>query len=546
VILSITPYPPAPCAGTDVLITVQATDGTCVANVTIEYGGSSYTMSGPDGSISGNWTYTIPGMPAGEVVEYTVTATDSLGNSVTSNVHGIFWSDCTAPVILSITPYPPAPCAGTDVLITVHATAGIGVNVANVTIEYGASSYTMSGPDGSNSGDWNYTISGSGRSAGEVVEYTVTATDSSGNSVVSNVYGISWSDCTAPVILSITPFPAAPCANEDVTIIARIEDDNVVTSVSLVIDNTPYDMSPGPNAGNYSYLIHGRGDREAVSYYVYAEDGYGNEATSNTFTLSWKNCPKISEISPGDNETCEGNDLEITAKIEPSTDIVWARIIYEEIGVAGSYQLEMTRTEDPEIWSGIISGRRVRTINYSIIASTERNSVSSESHNITWLECDEPEIIDQHISNPCAETDAQVSITIRDVDRDFYLATITYEGNEYPLVLQGSEPYPVDGIWNGSIPGAGRQAGEILDVFVKGYTLDTPGPNPPEGLGQFNVEWIDCRPSISEVSPGSTEVCTGIDHIVSARAISPSGISSMTLYYNDSTGQYETSTPGLK
>ena len=546
-ILSITPSPEAPCAGTDVLITAHLKDDNGVASAELVYDGTSHPMSGVAGEEY--WTANIPGTSrsAGSSVSYAVRALDTLGNPTVSGEFTITWRDCSQPEIGSIALSPHEPCAGDDVTVTVQITDNVGV--ASAILTAGGTDYPMAGP--SPSGEWTATIPGTGIPAGYVLAFSISATDAAGNKATPATGQINWRDCAIPEIQSVTPSNPQPCAGEDVTVTARILDDDGVASATLNFDSTAIPLSGpvGSPSSDWTATLPGSAMQagQTVSYSITAKDSFGITAVSESQTISWQDCslPQISEITPGDYTDCEGNgNLQITARIAATVGVVSARIIYEEEGEPGLYEAEMVRQgSDPRdsIWSGTVSKRKVRIINYYITASTGKYTATSQSHRAVFKECDVPELIDHEITAPCAGNDAQVSFTIRDVDQDFYEAVITYEGKEYPLHLLGPDPYPKDGTWIGSIPGSGRQPGETLTISLNGYTLDTLGPNPPEGLGQFTVTWLDCRPGIHSVTPGTTEVCAGKDQAISAMATSAAGISSMAIYYTDSTGQYESS-----
>ena len=549
-IVSIASSTESPCAGTDVLVTAHLKDEHGVESANLVYDGASHPMSGVAGSLEGYWTAIIPGTgkSPGNSLSYTVQAADTLGNLAASGEFTITWKDCSRPEIGAVAVSQQEPCAGEDAIISVQITDNVGV--ASSTLTAGGVDYPMSGPEGSASGEWTVIVPGTGIGAGYTLIFSIAALDVGGN-LASPVTGqIRWRDCSAPDIQSVIPSNSLPCLGEDVTVTAHIQSNDGVASAILNLDSSAIPLSGpiGSVSGDWTAIIPGstRQAGETISYSITAKDSLVRTAVSEGGTISWQDCtpPQISEISPDDFNDCEGIDLQITARIAASAGIVSARIIYEEEGVAGLYQVEMIKLgSDPKnaVWSGIVSGRKVRTITYSIIASTGKYTSTSQPHRAVFRECDVPTLIDQQITTLCAGNDAQVSFTIRDEDQDFYRAAISYEGKEYPLHLLGNDPYPKDGIWTGSIPGAGRQAGETLSISLNGYTLDTLGPNPPEGLGQFSVTWIDCLPGISLVSPGSAEICVGNDQIISARTTSTVGISSMMLHYTDSAGQYETS-----
>jgi len=550
-IVSITASSVTPCCYADVLITAHLIDDTGIASAELIYDGTSHPMSGVAGLKEEDWTANIPGLGkgAGSSLTYSIRALDTLGNPTVSGEFTITWRDCCPPEIGSIALSPQQPCAGDDVTVTVQITDNIGVTSATLTAE--GTDYLMTGPTGSTSGEWKATIPGAGKAAGYTLTFSISAKDDAENKATPATGQIHWRDCSAPEIQSVTPSNSQPCAGEDVAVTARILDDHGVDSATLNFDSSAIPLSGpvGSPSGDWKAIIPGSAMQagQTVTYSVTAKDKSGGTSVSESGTISWQDCspPQISEISPGDYKDCEGiGDLQIAARIAATAGVVSARIIFEEEGQPGIYEVDMVRQGgDPKdsIWSGTVSKRKVRTITYYITASTEKYTSTSQSYRAVFEECDEPELIDHEITAPCAGNDALLSFTIRDADQDFYRAAITYEGKEYPLHLLGNDPYPKEGIWIGSIPGAGRQVGETLNIYLNGYTLDTLGPNPPEGLGQFTVTWLDCRSNIVSVTPGSTEICAGKDQVITATATSAVGVSSMVIHFADATGQYESS-----
>ena len=176
------------CNGLEFMVNAHVVDYVGVTSVILNYQVNSgaiaqkgMTFVAGSGSVKdGLYNTDVPGQPAGSIVTYWITAGD--GTFTAESAHySVSFADCTPPAITSVRESTTRPCSGSDVLITVHATAGTGV--ASVTLNYGGTDYPMSGPAGPSSGDWTYSIPGSGKVAGDKLTFTATARDAQGREV---------------------------------------------------------------------------------------------------------------------------------------------------------------------------------------------------------------------------------------------------------------------------------------------------------------------------------------------------------------------------
>ena len=133
------------CSGLEEVVNAHVVDYVGVISVKLNYqvnGGAitqkAMTFVAGSGSVKdGSWTVEAPGQPAGSAVTYWITAYD--GTFTAESAHySVSFIDCTPPAITSVRVSTSTPCAGSDVLITAHATAGTGV--VSATIDYGGSS----------------------------------------------------------------------------------------------------------------------------------------------------------------------------------------------------------------------------------------------------------------------------------------------------------------------------------------------------------------------------------------------------------------------
>ncbi len=475
-----------------------------------------------------------------------MTAKDGAGNVVSSETSSIEWRDCDPTAIESVSLSTETPCAGDDVVVTAHVTDDM--EVSSVVVSYEGSDHPMTGPSGSNSGDWTFTVPGSGLSPGYVLDFTVRAYDSASN-VAETTGQIAWRDCDAPDILKMTPAPSRPCTGSDVIVTVHVTDDHGVSQVTLVYDGTNMTMTgqTGSQEGDWTTKIPGSGKNpgDEVSYYIVAIDSDGNSVKTGSFIVTWIGCvgPVISEISPGSSDICEihAGDLEVSTRISSSNQIVWAVLAYTDPNYPGDvFRIEMQQDqEDPERWVGFLRANiertYERTLTYTITANDGVESVTSEDYEISILECDVPVIVSHDIIPPCEGQDAEISLKVEDIDMDTYKVALYYDDQEHPLHLLGDDPFPKVGEWVGVIPGSVRGPGDNLTYYVNIYTLDTLGPNPGP-FGPYTIDWKSCSPSLSHTSDPTS--CAGLDATVTAHAASPSGIKSMELYFTDPTGQY--------
>jgi hypothetical protein len=237
----------------------------------------------------------------------------------------------------------------------------------------------------------------------------VTAFDAAGNSVTSAVYKTTWRDCGAPKIESITILNDPPCGGEDVTITARITDNIGVTSATIYIDGVPIPMTGPAGPGDWVYTITtGKAAGQSISCYISAKDGEENTATSNTFTITWRDCiapvigsPVLEPASP-----CAGEDVFVKVHITDNVGVTSATITYE----GASYQMSgpIGPANDGD-WTATIIGagkKAGESISYTITATDDaENAATAVSGSITWIDCTPPVVqsVDTSSSTPAPE-----------------------------------------------------------------------------------------------------------------------------------------------
>ena len=309
-----------------VTFTLVATDNVSISSVSLPgatYGGvsgSTYTWSKTFSYSSYGWGNTS------EV--YTVTVSDSAGNTTTSNVTlTISKSDTQAPKISSFT------ASDTTVGLT---TSSQSVNItltAVITDNRGVTSYSVPGATfqgvSGNSYTWAATLSYADYSFGTSTKsYLLTASDAAGNSsTLTETVSVTKTDDQAPTITSFFVSPsslAVTTSNQSATAtFTAVASDNVsISSISL-----PGASYVGQSGNTYtwtktvSYSDYSWGST-STTYSLTAQDSAGNTSTANTsltVTKSDTQAPTISNVSVSDstvNVTTSGQTQTITVSAD--------------------------------------------------------------------------------------------------------------------------------------------------------------------------------------------------------------------------------------
>jgi len=309
-----------------VTFTLVATDNVGISSVSIPgatYGGvsgSTYTWTKTFSYSNYNWGNTS------EV--YTVTVSDSAGNTTTSNVTlTISKSDTQAPTISSFT------ASDTTVGLT---TSSQSVNItltAVITDNRGVTSYSVPGATfqgvSGNSYTWAATLSYADYSFGTSTKsYILTASDAAGNSsTLTETVSVTKSDDQAPTITSFSVSPSSltvTTSNQSATAtFTAVASDNVSIS-SISVPGASY---VGQSGNTYtwtktvSYSDYSWGST-STTYSLTAQDSAGNTSTANTsltVTKSDTQAPTISNVSVSDstvNVTTSGQTQTITVSAD--------------------------------------------------------------------------------------------------------------------------------------------------------------------------------------------------------------------------------------
>ncbi len=293
---------------TDVTATKTETDGneTAFIRATVtEVGGSTvssvqltYTIAGSQTVVAmqketgtSRYNYTIPNQNPGTWVYYTITATDSEGNSFTTSeaTYQFSTEGDSAPGMGAPTAYPTSPTSSDTVTINVTVNDDFGIK--NVTLYYKV-----------DSGSWNevaMTADGSTYSAdipaqadGSVVTYYMVAYDSIDQMTQSDeyTYTVSDGDQTAPQITSVSIDIAQPTSSDSVVVTAVVSDNVAIDNVTLYykVDSGSYvSVSMSGSSGTYTGTIPAQADGSVVTYYIRAYDTSGNyvDSTESSYTV---------------------------------------------------------------------------------------------------------------------------------------------------------------------------------------------------------------------------------------------------------------------
>lgn len=304
------------------------------------------------------------------------------------------WRDLTLPTISSVVPSTNTPCGNENVDITAHVIDNIAVT--SVTLVYtdqtGQHTVEMTGPVGSREGDWVGSIPG--HDAGTTVTYKILAQDQEENEVTSpseGEYAVSWIDCAAPNILSVEPLN--PCANEEVVLTAHVTDDDGVVSVNLIYGSStiPMALQPGGTALDGVWMsqspIPGQIAGSRLEIQVEATDVSDRSTTVSQF-IYWRDCGglKITEITPGSADVCQGTSVEITAHATGTANINEVHLVYAD--PSGTHDVLM----DPDagdLWTYTLSGYLAgTTIEYYVLATdSSGQSARSDTYTLNWINC---------------------------------------------------------------------------------------------------------------------------------------------------------------
>ncbi len=540
-------------SGQEVTFSVTGANPTTnpVSVVTDANGQSAFTYTGAnagDDTIAATTSFIVPSgaiwIGATSSIQRLVMAQDvprSLTQSASKR-----WRDLTAPTISSVVPSTNTPCGNENVDITAHVIDNIAVT--SVTLVYtdqtGQHTVDMTGPAGSNDGDWVGSIPG--HDAGTTVTYKILARDLDGNEVTSpsdGNYEVSWRDCAAPNILSVEPLN--PCENEEVILTAHVTDDDGVVSVNLIYGSSTIPMVLQQGGTNLDGVwmsqspIPGQIAGSSLEIQIEATDASDRSTTVSQF-IHWRDCkgPMITEITPGSVDVCQGSSVDITAHVIDNVGVSSVTLVYTD--QTGQHTVDMTGpagSNDGD-WVGSIPGHDAgTTVTYKILArdldGNEVTSPSDGNYEVSWRDCAAPNILSVEPLNPCENEEVILTAHVTD-DDGVVSVNLIYGSSTIPMVLQQGGTN-LDGVWMSQSPIPGQIAGSSLEIQIEA----TDASDRSTTVSQF-IHWRDCKgPMITEITPGSADVCQGSSVEITARVTGTANINEVHLVYADPSGTHD-------
>jgi uncharacterized repeat protein (TIGR01451 family) len=338
---------------------------------------------------------------------------------------------------------------------------------------------------------------------------------------------ITAEDC-GPVIVSVEQIPEGPyCAGEDVTVRAHVTDDVGVTSVNLTHGRITVAMtltSGNAQDGYWEATIPGQKAGDTLTVYVTATDGE-NTVSSTPHDKTWIDCniPVIDSVEQSSDEPCAGEAVVITAHVMDDTGVTSVNLTYNLTTVA--MNLTSGNAQDG-YWEATIPGQPVgTTLTLYVTATDGENTVSSNPHDKTWIDCGVPVIVsvEQSSDKPCAGEDVVITAHVMD-DTGVTSVNLTY--NLTTVTMNLTSGTATDGNWTATIPG--QPVGTTLTLYVTATDGEHTVSSTPH-----DKTWIDCTiPVIVSVEQSSDKPCAGEDVVITAHVTDDTGVISVNLTYN--------------
>jgi len=257
-------------------------------------------------------------------------------------------------------------------------------------------------------------------------------------------------------------------------------------------------------------------------------------------TKRWRDVtpPTISSVVPSTNTPCSNDDVDITAHVIDNIAVTSVTLVYTD--QTGQHTVDMTGPDGSREgdWVGSIPGHDAgTTVNYKISArdqdGNEATSPSQGDYAVRWRDCAAPNILSVQPLNPCANEEVILTAHVTD-DDGVVSVNLIYGSSTIPMVLQqgGSAQ---DGIWMSQSPIPGQTAGSRLEIQVEA----TDASDRSTTFNQF-IYWRDCGGLlITEITPGSADVCQGSSVEISARVTGTANINEVHLVYADPSGTHD-------
>ncbi len=324
--------PLAPTYNDDVTVYANVSDASSINQAILSYstdGGASWTNVSMGFTV--NWSAIIPTQSSGTTVQYKVYAEDAGGNWGISATDQYTVDDVTPPDIYVFRdPINPTINDAVQIIAMVMDSSGSSEAILSYSIDAGITwinvTMTYIGYD-------NFTQIIDAQSAGTWVYYKVYADDSFGNWNVSITYSYQVIDKQAPNFVDIWQDTSAPFYNESLTVYANVTDDSGVNQVIL-----SYSIDGGLSWTNISMTFNDIWNASIppqsadtnITYFLYAEDGFGNWATSNQswYVVLDYPYPEIIEVAISPNSPTELDEVSINLTISDTSLVIQVILSY--------------------------------------------------------------------------------------------------------------------------------------------------------------------------------------------------------------------------
>lgn len=278
----------------------------------------------------------------------------------------------------------------------------------------------------------------------------------------------------------------------------------------------------------------------SIQRLVMAQDVPRSLTQSATKRWSDSTLPTISSVVPSTNTPCGNENVDITAHVIDNIAVTSVTLVYTD--QTGQHTVDMTGPDGSREgdWVGSIPGHDAgTTVTYKISArdqdGNEATSPSEGDYAVRWRDCAAPNILSVDVEplNPCANEEVVLIAHITD-DDGVVSVNLIYGSSTTPMVLQQGGNAQ-DGVWMSQSPIPGQTAGSRLEVQVEA----TDASDRSTTVSQF-IHWRDCKgPMITEITPGSVDVCQGSSVEITARVTGTANINEVHLVYADPLGTHD-------
>jgi len=396
VISNITRDPQSPTSANAVTVSATVTNA---AIVTLKYrvgGGSTQNSISMTKTTGDNYTAStaIAAQPANTTISYSITATNSAGDTVISGDDSYTVGKVAGPVIKDISHNPTSPKSTETVTVTATVTNVTPATVTSVKLKYMVGSETKY-LDMTASGS-TYSINIPAQAAGSVVTYTITATNSEGTSCdesIPKTYEVAKDAViSAPVIDSIAIAPSAPTsADNTVTVSFTVTNAEpaTISSVTLkykVNGGSETSVSLTGSGMYYSYNIPKQTAGSTVTYWIIATNSAGKTTTSEekSYTIAAVGGPSITNITLNPTAPTSNETVKVSATVTNVAPATITSVTFKyKVGSGSDNNLTTTTSGSTYTSSTIPKQTAGSTVTCTITATNSEGTITTETKTYT-------------------------------------------------------------------------------------------------------------------------------------------------------------------